>query len=144
MWLHLLLFNNNNNKVPGRKITEEPQGTINSSHLNRKLQLRCCGDGSNHQSHLKCSPKELATVVCALRTIVTTCTKNNHCHHSRLLAKVLWWKTAGLRAASVMKLEATIILMTSSVFEEGSLSWVFLKLRNRDGYKHPYWHTFRT
>ena len=38
--------------------------------------------GPINQTHLKCSPKELATVVCALRTIVTTCTKNNHCHHS--------------------------------------------------------------
>ena len=38
--------------------------------------------GPKNQTHLKCSPKELATVVCALRTIVTTCTKNNHCHHS--------------------------------------------------------------
>ena len=38
--------------------------------------------GPINQTHLKCSPKELGTVVCALRTIVTTCTKNNHCHHS--------------------------------------------------------------
>ena len=35
-----------------------------------------------NQSHLKCSPKAVATVVCALRTIVTICTKNSNCHHS--------------------------------------------------------------
>jgi hypothetical protein len=48
-----------------------------------------------NQSHLKCSPKKLATVVCALRTIVTTCTKNNHCHHSQNM------RTADLRAILV-------------------------------------------
>ena len=35
--------------VPDQWITDEPQGTINSNHLNRKLQLQCCGDGSNNQ-----------------------------------------------------------------------------------------------
>ena len=33
--------------IPDQWITEEPQVTINSNHLNRKLQLQCCGDGSN-------------------------------------------------------------------------------------------------
>ena len=33
--------------IPDQWITEEPQVTINSSHLNRKLRFQCCGDGSN-------------------------------------------------------------------------------------------------
>ena len=37
--------------------------------------------GPKNQTYPKCSLKELATVVCALRTIVTTCTKNDYCHH---------------------------------------------------------------
>ena len=83
-----------------------------------------------NQSHLKCSPKVLATVVCALRTIVTICTKNDNCHHrhlwEQLASELSWW----------WRLEATIILMTWSLFEEGSLSWVFLKLQNRGWFQN--------
>ena len=36
--------------LPDQWNTEESQGTINSNHLNRKLQLQCCGDGSNESN----------------------------------------------------------------------------------------------
>ena len=94
------------------KITEEPHGTINSSRpfeLNTTTAMLRQWVQIN-QSHLKCSSKLLATVVCALRTIVTTCRKNNHRHHrhlwEQLASKLSWW----------WNFEATIILMTSSVY----------------------------
>ena len=64
--------------------------------------------GPINQSHLTCSPKVLATVVCALRRIVRICTTNNSSHHS-LNANSWppscspWWR-----------LEDTIILISSS------------------------------
>ena len=63
-----------------------------------------------NQSHLKCSSKVLATVVCALRTIVTMCTKkrqlSSQTYREQLVSEPpLWWR-----------LEATIILKTSSVY----------------------------
>ena len=80
--------------------------------------------GPKNQTHLKCSPKELATVVCALRTIVTTCTKNDHCHHSIIADS---WPPSCPRDVIGSHNNLDVFV---SVFEGYSFSWVFLKLRN--------------
>ena len=94
--------------------------------------------GPKNQTHLKCSPKELATVVCALRTIVTTCTKNDYCHHSQNM------RTAGLRAILVMKIGSHNNLDDFVSIWRRFIVLSILETAKHGHYGSPHWHTFRT